>query len=37
MTNLFWHRGLSLSNIALCHALLQRAAAMGIGLRLRCA
>lgn len=33
-TNLFWHRGLSLSDIALGHALLQKAAAMGIGQRL---
>jgi ornithine cyclodeaminase len=34
-TILFWHRGLSLSDIALGHALLQKAAAMGIGQRLR--
>ena len=34
-TNLFWHRGLSLSDIALGHALLQKAAAMNIGQKLR--
>ncbi len=33
-TNIFWHRGLSLSDIALGHALLQKAAAMGIGQQL---
>lgn len=33
-TNLFWHRGLSLSDIAMGHALLQKAAAMGIGQQL---
>jgi ornithine cyclodeaminase len=32
---LFWHRGLSLSDIALGHALLQKALALGIGQRLR--
>ncbi|MEO8544096.1 MAG: ornithine cyclodeaminase family protein [Burkholderiaceae bacterium] len=32
---LFWHRGLSLSDIALGHALLQKALAKGIGQRLR--
>lgn len=32
---LFWHRGLSLSDIALGHAMLQKALAMGIGQRLR--
>lgn len=34
-TNLFWHRGLSLSDIALGHAMLEKARAMGIGQRLR--
>ncbi len=34
-TNLFWHRGLSLSDIALGHALLTKAAAQGIGQSLR--
>ena len=34
-TILFWHRGLSLSDIALGHAMLQKAQRMGIGLRLR--
>jgi ornithine cyclodeaminase len=34
-TILFWHRGLSLSDIALAHALLERAAAEGVGQRLR--
>ena len=34
-TILFWHRGLSLSDIALAHALLEQAAAAGIGQRLR--
>jgi ornithine cyclodeaminase len=33
-TNIFWHRGLSLSDIALGHALLQKAAAMGVGQQL---
>jgi ornithine cyclodeaminase len=32
---LFWHRGLSLSDIALAHALLEQAAAAGVGQRLR--
>ncbi|WP_239687931.1 ornithine cyclodeaminase family protein [Pseudomonas asplenii] len=32
---LFWHRGLSLSDIALGHALLRKAARLGIGQRLR--
>jgi ornithine cyclodeaminase len=32
---LFWHRGLSLSDIALAHALLEQAAAAGLGQRLR--
>ena len=32
---LFWHRGLSLSDIALGHAMLQKAHLMGIGQRLR--
>lgn len=34
-TNLFWHRGLSLSDIALGHAMLDKAAAMGLGQKLR--
>lgn len=34
-TILFWHRGLSLSDIALGHAMLSKARAMGIGQRLR--
>ena len=34
-TILFWHRGLSLSDIALGHMMLGKAAALGIGQRLR--
>src|SRR5882757_4744552 len=34
-TNLFWHRGLSLSDIALGHAMLEKGARLGIGQRLR--
>jgi alanine dehydrogenase len=34
-TNLLWHRGLSLSDIALGHAMLEKAARLGIGQRLR--
>lgn len=34
-TILFWHRGLSLSDIALGHKMLDKAAAMGVGQRLR--
>jgi alanine dehydrogenase len=34
-TILFWHRGLSLSDIALGHALLVRASSIGAGQRLR--
>ncbi|SFU97155.1 MULTISPECIES: ornithine cyclodeaminase family protein [unclassified Methylobacterium] len=34
-TNLFWHRGLSLSDIALGHAMLAKADRLGIGQRLR--
>lgn len=34
-TNLFWHRGLSLSDIALGHAMLKKAERFGIGQRLR--
>lgn len=34
-TILFWHRGLSLSDIALGHKMLEKAAAMGVGQRLR--
>jgi alanine dehydrogenase len=33
-TILFWHRGLSLSDIALGHAMLEKAARLGIGQRL---
>lgn len=33
-TNLFWHRGLSLSDIALGHALLTKGESMGIGQKL---
>jgi ornithine cyclodeaminase len=34
-TILFWHRGLSLSDIALGYAMLEKAARMGIGQKLR--
>lgn len=34
-TILFWHRGLSLSDIALGHAMLEKANRLGIGQRLR--
>jgi ornithine cyclodeaminase len=34
-TILFWHRGLSLSDIALGHAMLEKAHAMGVGQTLR--
>jgi ornithine cyclodeaminase len=34
-TNLFWHRGLSLSDIALGHALLEKAKRHGLGQNLR--
>jgi len=34
-TILFWHRGLSLSDIALGHAMLEKAARRGVGQRLR--
>ena len=34
-TILLWHRGLSLSDIALGHAMLAKAARLGIGQRLR--
>jgi ornithine cyclodeaminase len=34
-TILFWHRGLSLSDIALGHKMLEKARAIGIGQRLR--
>lgn len=34
-TNLLWHRGLSLSDIALGHAMLTKAAALGVGQKLR--
>ena len=34
-TILFWHRGLSLSDIALGHAMLEKAKKRGVGQRLR--
>jgi ornithine cyclodeaminase len=34
-TNLLWHRGLSLSDIALGHAMLEKAERIGVGQRLR--
>jgi ornithine cyclodeaminase len=34
-TILLWHRGLSITDIALGHALLTKAGAMGLGQRLR--
>jgi alanine dehydrogenase len=34
-TNLFWHRGLSLSDIALGHAMLMKAERLSVGQRLR--
>ena len=34
-TILFWHRGLSLSDIALGHAMLEKAERLGVGQRLR--
>lgn len=34
-TILFWHRGLSLSDIALGHAMLEKAGKLGLGQRLR--
>jgi len=34
-TILFWHRGLSLSDIALGHAMLEKAATLGVGQTLR--
>ena len=34
-TNLLWHRGLSLSDIALGHAMLEKSKRLGIGQRLR--
>jgi ornithine cyclodeaminase len=34
-TNLLWHRGLSLSDIALGHAMLDKGERLGIGQRLR--
>jgi ornithine cyclodeaminase len=34
-TILFWHRGLSLSDIALGHAMLEKAASLGVGTQLR--
>jgi ornithine cyclodeaminase len=34
-TIVFWHRGLSLSDIALGHAMLEKAARLGIGTTLR--
>src|SRR6266404_5063427 len=34
-TNLLWHRGLSLSDIALGHAMLEKSERLGVGQRLR--
>jgi alanine dehydrogenase len=34
-TILFWHRGLSLSDIALGYAMIEKATRLGIGQRLR--
>ena len=34
-TILFWHRGLSISDIALGHALLEKARKLGVGQQLR--
>ena len=34
-TILFWHRGLSLSDIALGHAMLEKGKKLGVGQRLR--
>ena len=34
-TILFWHRGLSLSDIALGHAMIKKGKRLGIGQRLR--
>src|SRR4029077_20426204 len=34
-TNLFWHRGLAISDIALGHAMLDKATRLGIGQQLR--
>ena len=34
-TILFWHRGLSTNDIALGHAMLEKAAKLGIGQKLR--
>jgi ornithine cyclodeaminase len=34
-TNLFWHRGLSISDIALGHAMLEKARSLGLGQQLR--
>jgi ornithine cyclodeaminase len=34
-TNLLWHRGLSLSDIALGHAMLEKGEHLGIGQRIR--
>jgi len=34
-TSLLWHRGLSLSDIALGHAMLEKAERVGVGQRLR--
>lgn len=34
-TNLLWHRGLSLSDIALGHAMLEKSKRLGVGQRLR--
>ena len=34
-TTLLWHRGLSLSDIALGHTMLEKAKKMGVGQKLR--
>ena len=34
-TILFWHRGLSLSDIALAHAMIEKGERLGIGQKLR--
>ena len=34
-TIIFWHRGLSLSDIALAHAMIEKGARLGIGQKLR--
>jgi len=34
-TIIFWHRGLSLSDIALAHAMIEKSTRLGIGQKLR--